>query len=159
MLETPITVTVDYPDSYYSDLPEDIRLAYKHMGKLLLMESMTIMNNPEVRKSSLEGDLMTVDKIVDKHVEVFLDSIEDLVSDISDNRLLAIDRGVVLEYEIYNIIKNDVTLREDFEYEGSCYLRVFIHLLLNDPSAVNNITNDSWVLVQQVYDYLKVSFT
>lgn len=158
MIAEPVSMTVDYPEGYYTNLPEPIRVAYKHLGKLLLMDSGLIMNNPEIHRHHLRGNVTGINKIIDKHVETFLDTIEHIVEDSVVSYREATRRGIVAEYEIHKVLNGNVPLRETFERDGCCFIQSVIHTMLCDSRISNLVEAYTTVTVTQVYNYLRVDF-
>ena len=158
MIAEPVSLIVDYPDGYYTNLPEHVRVAYKHIGKLLLMDTGLLMNNPEIHRYHMAGNTAAINKIIDKHVEILLDTIEDIVVANVVSYRDATSRGIVTEYEIHKVLKDNIPLRETLERDACCFIQSVIHTILCD-SRISNLAEDySSVVVTQVYDHMRVQF-
>lgn len=158
MFSEPITLIVDYPDSYYSDLPEPIRVGYKNLAKLLLRDIGMLLNNPAIAIAFMNGKHLEINKLVERHVEASFDTMEDIVLDTVLSKGDAIRKGVDEEYSVYRLIEKDAVLRETMEREGCCFLQSLVNIALNNQRVMDTVDGNSTTTVEQVNDYMRVNF-
>lgn len=158
MFSEPITLIVDYPDSYYSDLPEPIRVGYKNLAKLLLRDIGMLLNNPAISRAAMNGKSLEINKIVERHVQASFDTMEDIISNNILSKGDAIRQGVDEEYSVYRLIEKDAVLRDTMEREGCCFLQSLVNIALNDRRVMDTVDGNTTATVEQVNDYMRVNF-
>lgn len=158
MFSEPVTLTVDYPESYYTDLPEPVRLGYKHLANLLLRDIGVLLNNQDVINAARKRNILEINKIVERHVELTFNTIEDILRDRISTLQEAIRGGVIEEFQIHRVIKDDVRRRESFEREATSFLQSLTLIALDNPRIMNTVGGHSTAIVRQKYDYLEVKF-
>lgn len=158
MFSEPVTLTVDYPESYYTDLPEPVRLGYKHLANLLLRDIGVLLNNQDVINAARKRNILEINKIVERHVELTFNTIEDILRDRISTLQEAIHSGVIEEFQIHRVIKDDVRRRESFEREATSFLQSLTLIALDNPRIMNTVGGHSTAIVRQKYDYLEVKF-
>ena len=158
MFSEPVTLTVDYPESYYTDLPEPIRLAYKHLANLLLRDIGVLLNNQDIINAARNRNTFEINKIVERHVELTFNTMDDILRDSVSTMQDAIRGGVVEEFMIHRVIVDDARHRETFEREATSYLQALTLIALNNPRVMDTVGGHSTAIVRQVYDYLQVKF-
>lgn len=158
MFSEPVTLTVDYPESYYTDLPEPVRLGYKHLANLLLRDIGVLLNNQDIINAARKRNILEINKIVERHVELTFNTIEDILRDRISTLQEAIHSGVIEEFQIHRVIKDDVRRRESFEREATSFLQSLTLIALDNPRIMNTVGGHSTAIVRQKYDYLEVKF-
>ena len=158
MFSEPITLIIDYPDSYYSDLPEPIRVGYKNLAKLLLRDIGMLLNNPAIARAAMDDKKLEIDKIVERHVAASFDTMEDMVSNNVLSKGDAIRQGVDEEYSVYRLIEKDAVLRDSMEREACCFLQSLVNIALNNQRVMDTVGGNTTTTVEQVNDYLRVNF-
>lgn len=158
MFSEPVTLTVDYPESYYTDLPEPVRLGYKHLANLLLRDIGVLLNNQDIINAARKRNILEINKIVERHVELTFNTIEDILRDRISTLQEAIHGGVIEEFQIHRVIKDDVRRRESFEREATSFLQSLTLIALDNPRIMNTVGGHSTAIVRQKYDYLEVKF-
>lgn len=158
MFLEPLTVTIDYPDSYYTDLPEPIRIGYKHLTTLLLRDISMLLTNPAITKAHQHNLPCEIKKQVAKHVETSFDVIEDILGGNIFSKADAIRAGVVEEYSIHRLVCDDATIRDNMEREASAFVQSIVFVSLNDPRIMKAVSDNTHTVVKQQYDYITLSF-
>lgn len=158
MFPEPITLIIDYPDSYYSDLPEPIRVGYKNLAKLLLRDIGMLLNNPTIARAFADDKKLEIDKIVERHVATSFDVMEDIISGNILSKGDAIRQGVDEEYSVYRLIEKDAVLRDSMEREACCFLQSLVSISLNNRRVMDTVDGNTTTTVEQVNDYMRVNF-
>ena len=158
MFTEPVKLSVDYPEEYYSDELEEIRVGYKNVAKLLLRDLSIILSNPDVINFHRDCKRLEVNKIVTRHVEDTFNTIEDIIGASKLSYMESLDSGVGCEYEIYNLIYDDVRTRDHLESVGVHYLQANVHVALGNRHVMEAVLGGATITVTQTRDYLEVSF-
>lgn len=158
MFSEPLTLTIDYPDSYYTNLPEPIRLGYKQLATLLLRDIGILLNSQEIIKAHQQRQPFEIKKRVAKHVETSFDTIEDILGGNISSQADAIRAGVVEEYSVHRLIKDDATIRDNMEREAIAFMQSLVFLSLNNHRIMRVVRDNTHIAVRQKYDYLTLTF-